>query len=108
MLDIRLIRTEPDAVRAALARRGDVAADAIDRMLELDARWRALTAEQNRASKGRRGAPTPGEREQMAALAARGRELTDHETAVRGELDELLLGLPNIPAAAAPPADTVM
>src|SRR5487761_1553323 len=115
MLDIRLIRTEPDAVRAALARRGDVAADAIDRVLELDARWRALTAEleelraeQNRASKGRRGAPTPGEREQMAALAARGRELTDHETAVRGELDELLLGLPNIPAAAAPPADTVM
>ena len=33
----------------------------------------------------------------MAALAARGRELTDHETAVRGELDELLLGLPNVP-----------
>ena len=34
----------------------------------------------------------------MAALAARGRELTDLETAIRGELDELLLGLPNIPA----------
>ena len=44
----------------------------------------------------------------MAALAARGRELTDHETAVRGELDQLLLGLPNIPAEDAPPADTVL
>ncbi|MDE3133776.1 MAG: serine--tRNA ligase [Acidobacteriota bacterium] len=115
MLDIRLIRSEPDAVRSALARRGDVASDAIDRVLELDERWRGLTtqleelrAEQNRASKGRRGAPTPEEREQMAALAARGRELTDHETAVRGELDELLLGLPNVPSAAAPPADTVL
>ena len=60
MLDIRLIRSDPDAVRAALARRGDVAADAIERVLELDERWRGLTteleelrAEQNRASKGR-------------------------------------------------------
>jgi seryl-tRNA synthetase len=115
MLDIRLIRTEPDAVRSALKRRGDVADDAIDRVLELDGRWRGLTteleelrAEQNRASKGRRGAPTPEEREQMAALAARGRELTDLETTVRGELDELLLGLPNIPTDDAPPADTVL
>ncbi len=115
MLDIRLIRTEPDAVRSALKRRGDVAADAIDRVLELDRRWRGLTteleelrAEQNRASKGRRGAPTPEEREQMAVLAARGRELTDLETSVRGELDELLLGLPNIPSEQAPPTDTVL
>ncbi len=115
MLDIRLIRSEPDAVRSALARRGDVAADAIDRVLELDGRWRGLTmeledlrAEQNRASKGRRGAPTPEEREQMAALAARGRELTDLETIVRGELDELLLGLPNVPSQDAPGADTVL
>jgi seryl-tRNA synthetase len=115
MLDIRLIRTEPDAVRNALKRRGDVADDAVDRVLELDERWRGLTtqleelrAEQNRASKGRRGAPTPEEREQMAALAARGRELTDLETTVRGELDELLLGLPNVPSDDAPPADTVL
>ncbi|MGH2860881.1 MAG: serine--tRNA ligase [Solirubrobacteraceae bacterium] len=115
MLDIRLIRSEPDAVRSALARRGDVADDAIDRVLELDGRWRGLTteleelrAEQNRASKGRRGAPTPEEREQMATLAARGRELTDLETTVRGALDELLLGLPNVPSADAPGADTVL
>ena len=104
MLDIRLIRSDPDAVRTALARRGDVADDAIDRVLELDERWRGLTteleelrAEQNRASKGRRGAPSPEEREQMAALAARGRELTDLETSVRCELDQLLLALPNPP-----------
>ena len=115
MLDIRLIRSEPDAVRSALARRGDVADDAVDRVLELDGRWRGLTteleelrAEQNRASKGRRGAPTPEEREAMGALAARGRELTDLETTVRSELDELLLGLPNMPFDSAPPVDTVL
>ncbi len=115
MLDIRLIRSEADAVRAGLARRGDVAPDAIDRVLELDGRWRGLTtqleelrAEQNRSSKGRRGAPTPEERAEMAATAARGRELTDLETIVRGELNELLLGLPNLPAEDAPPVDTVL
>ncbi|HUY58520.1 MAG TPA: serine--tRNA ligase [Solirubrobacteraceae bacterium] len=115
MLDIRLIRSEPDAVRTALARRGDVSDDAIDRVLELDERWRGLTleleglrAEQNRQSKGRRGAPTPEEREQMGALAARGRQLTDLETSIRGDLDQLLLGLPNVPAPDAPPADTVL
>ena len=66
ILDIRLIRRDPDAVRAALARRSPEAAAAVDRVLELDERWRALTAqleelraEQNRASSGRKGAPTP-------------------------------------------------
>jgi len=115
MLDIRLIRSEPGAVRTALARRGDVSDDAIDRVLELDERWRGLTveleglrAEQNSLSKGRRGAPTAEEREQMAALAARGRELSDLETSIRGDLDQLLLGLPNIPAQDTPPADTVL
>ncbi|MGH2844221.1 MAG: serine--tRNA ligase [Solirubrobacteraceae bacterium] len=115
MLDIRLIRGEPEAVRAALGRRGDVAGDAIDRALALDGRWRELTvaleelrAEQNRFNKGRRGAPSADQREQMAALAARGRELTDSETSVRSQLDQLLLGLPNLPDGAAPAQDTVL
>ncbi len=115
MLDIRLIRSDADAVRAALARRGDVAGDAIDQVLALDAQWRGITvaleelrAEQNRFNKGRTGAPTAAERDQMAASAARGRSLTDDETAVRAQLDELLLGLPNIPFDDSPPADTVL
>ena len=115
MLDLRLIRRDPDAVRAALARRGTEAAAAVDHVLELDQRWRALTAEaeelraeQNRASRGRRGPPTPEEREQLAALAARGRELSDQETAVRAELDAALAGLPNLPADDAPDEDTVL
>ena len=69
ILDIQLIRRDPDAVRAALAREHGAAA-AIDRVLELDERWRALRtelegpqAEQNAASKGRKGPPTPEERE---------------------------------------------
>ncbi|MGH2884242.1 MAG: serine--tRNA ligase, partial [Solirubrobacteraceae bacterium] len=115
MLDIQLIRREPDAVRAALSRRGDAASDAVDRVLELDQRWRAirtaleeLQAEQNRASKGRKGPPTPEEREQLAALAARGRALSDEETAVASERERELASLPNLPAADAPDEDTVL
>jgi len=115
VLDIRLIREEPARVRDALARRGDVAPEAVDRVLELDQRWRSITAsleelraEQNRMNKGRSGAPSPEEREQMAALAARGRELTDEETSVRGELHRALVTLPNLPSEDAPPQDTVL
>ncbi len=102
-------------MRAALARRGEQAAAAVDRVLELDRRWRAVTAEaeelraqQNRASRGRKGPPTPQEREQLAMLAARGRELSDHETALRAELDAELATLPNLPADDAPDEDTVL
>jgi seryl-tRNA synthetase len=108
-----LIRREPDAVRAALTRRGPDAAAAVDRVLELDGRWREirtaleeLQAEQNRASRGRKGPPTPEEREQLATLAGRGRELSDAETAVRVERDTALASLPNLPAPDAPDEDT--
>jgi seryl-tRNA synthetase len=110
-----LIRREPDAVRTALTRRGPDAAAAVDRVLELDQRWREirtaleeLQAEQNRASRGRRGPPTPEEREQLASLAARGRELSDSETAVRMERDAALASLPSLPSADAPDEDTVL
>jgi seryl-tRNA synthetase len=115
VLDIRLIRRDPDAVRAALARRGPAAAAAIDEVLELDERWRALTAEAeevraelNRASRGRKGAPTPEEREQLAQLSARGRELSDGVSTVQAERDRLLASLPNSPAEDAPDEDTVL
>jgi seryl-tRNA synthetase len=84
-------------------------------VLELDERWRSLTAEleelraeQNRASRGRKGAPTPEEREQLAALAARGRSLSDQETRLRAELDAELASLPNLPLPDAPDEDTVL
>jgi seryl-tRNA synthetase len=115
MLDIRLIRGDPDAVRAALARRGPEPAAGVDAVLELDRRWRELTAElealraeQNQASKGRKGAPTPEEREQLSQLAARGRALSEQETALKAELDAELAALPSMPSPEAPDEDTVV
>jgi seryl-tRNA synthetase len=84
-------------------------------LLELDARWRALVteleevrAEQNRASRGRRGPPTPEERQHLAELAERGRTLSDEETAVRSQRDAVLSSLPSLPADDAPDEDTVL
>jgi seryl-tRNA synthetase len=100
-------------VRAALARRGDEAG--LERVLELDARWRELTqelervqAELNEASRGRTGPPTPEEREALAALSERGRTLSDEQRAVEAERDTALAALPNLPDEDAPPEDTVL
>jgi seryl-tRNA synthetase len=115
VLDLRLIRRDPDAVRSALARRGDADAQAIDRLLAIDERWRELTtqleslqAEQNETSRALRGAPTDEQRARMRALAERGRALSDEQAEVKRELDELLLTLPNLPAPDAAPEDTVI
>jgi seryl-tRNA synthetase len=115
VLDIRLIRAETETVRQALARRGPQEAEKVNRVLELDQRWRALTAEleelraeQNRASRNRRGAPTPEERQLLAELSARGRQMSEQLTTVAGGRDRLLASLPNLPAPDAPDEDTVL
>jgi seryl-tRNA synthetase len=115
VLDIKLIRRDPDGVRAALARRGAEAAEAIDRVLEVDERWRAVTAqleelraEQNKASRALRGAPTEAQRAELAELAARGRQLSDEETSLGSQRELALLALPNLPSPEAPDEDTVL
>jgi seryl-tRNA synthetase len=115
VLDLRLIRSEPELVRSALARRGPEHGETIDRLLELDARWRQATqaleeqkAELNAASRGLRGAPSPEERERLAALSERGRELSDDESRLKTERDALLASLPNLPAEDAPLEDAVI
>ena len=102
-------------MRTALSRRGPGAVEAIDRVLELDEQWRALTtqleqlrSEQNAASKALKGAPSPEQREQLAQLSARGRALSDDETRLRSERDTALTSLPNLPSDDAPDQDTVL
>jgi seryl-tRNA synthetase len=115
MLDIRLIRRDPEGVVVALSRRGPRAADQIRELLELDERWRALTteleelrSEQNAASKALRGAPDEAQRARLAELAARGRALSDQESAMRTQRDVALAALPNLPLPEAPDQDSVL
>jgi seryl-tRNA synthetase len=120
MLDVRLIRREPEAVRSALARRGDASGAGLERVLELDARRRELLprlegikAEQNAASKEIGAAKQRGEDASAAIaamedVAARGRELSDQVAQVDRDLQATLVEVPNLPDEDAPPQDTVL
>ncbi len=110
MLDLKAIRDNPDAFRAALQRRG--AADAFETVLDLDQRLRdlktqveALRAEQNRASK-EIGRAVPDERQaKIDAVGALSQQLKDLEPRLQqtqDELDQLLLRIPNVPHESVP------
>src|ERR1700743_1880473 len=112
MLDLKLLRSEPERVKAALARRG--AGGEVDELLTLDARRRELLptlenaqAERNVASKRigeikREG----GDADAEIAAVGRLRETIDagkeELEALEGALRELTLALPNIPDDDAP------
>jgi seryl-tRNA synthetase len=117
MLDIRLIRDQPDLVKARLATRGSDMADAVDAALQVDSRRRAvetrlqgLQAERNRLSK------------EIGALRSKGQDTTLIEAGVKAhsaemqalsqqgalleqEQRDLLLNLPNLPQQSVPAGD---
>jgi seryl-tRNA synthetase len=106
VLDIKLIRAQPDVVKAG-ARKKRIACD-VDKILVLDKQWRemstevdSLRAEQKNASKAI-GSAAPADRPRLAEeqkqkkadLAVREQGLA----ALAKDLHELLLLVPNIPA----------
>ena len=112
MLDIELIRSDPEFVRAALLKRVDdvdlgpvLAADAVRRKLasEVD----AARSERNRQAKeiGRlkaSGADTAQAQSQAAALGDQVTEMTASLTAAEKTLHDLLMELPNLPDERSP------
>jgi seryl-tRNA synthetase len=121
VLDLRLIRREPDMVRAALARRGPELADRVDRVVALDADWReatqtaeALRAEQKAASEqvaaGKREQRDVGPQlERLKQVSSEVKELGERARQAELQLQELLVTLPNLPdPTAAEPEDEVV
>jgi len=120
MLDLKLMRRDPEVVRAALARRGGDVAGRVDDVLALDVKRRELTTEaervkaaQNQASKAIAAAKREGEDvsaviAETTTLAERGRVLRDELAIVDGELEQGLRALPNLPDPTAADADTVV
>jgi seryl-tRNA synthetase len=117
MLDLRLLRQEPDAVRAGLAVRGAaVQTDAVvTRVLGLDEERRALIAEGD-ALKARRNAVSQevGERKrrgegadeviaEMKAVGERIRQIDARLREIEAEIEDALLRTPNIPHASVQP-----
>lgn len=112
MLDPRLIRNDPERVRAGLAAK-QVEAD-IDLLLEIDGERRALIArteelKQQRnvaseriAEKKKSGEDASEEIAQTRVISERIRELDAELGELQARFDELLLGLPNLPDPNAP------
>ena len=115
MIDIRLLRSDPDAVKAAIARRGEDTSG-LDRVVELDARQRTLAAERDEIrnevktiSKQVGGFHRDGKADEAAELQARSRDLgakedalADEVAVLADEVREVLLRVANLPSADAP------
>ena len=115
MLDLHLIRSESDAVKESLRRRG-LDGSEIDRVLELDIEHRrllqrqeSLRSEVKSLSKEVGAAKRAGDEEAAAAVQARSRALGDEEReaahaaeAIGAEVRAQLLVIPNLPSPDAP------
>ncbi|HKH42480.1 MAG TPA: serine--tRNA ligase [Solirubrobacterales bacterium] len=117
---MKQIRSEPDAVRSALARRG--AAEQLDELISVDERRRELNtridgirAEQNKlsaqieeaAKAGKAGEPEFAElRDRSSALKSELRELEPQLDELDQRREALLVSLPNLPEPEAPDGET--
>ncbi len=106
MINLKAARAHPDAFRAALARKG--AADAFDRLLAADERWRALVprVDELRARTKLGGKPTPEQREELQGVKAELKEAEDALSAAEAERDAALVLVPNPPHESTPDGDT--
>jgi seryl-tRNA synthetase len=116
VLDLRLIREQPDAVERALADRGG--AELIKPILARDADRRRLVREseelkalRNRVSEAigqakRRGEDASAEQARMREVGERIKTLETELRAVDADLERLLLQLPNLPDPSVPPGQT--
>ncbi|HET9512625.1 MAG TPA: serine--tRNA ligase [Gemmatimonadales bacterium] len=118
MIDIKRLRQDPEAVRAALRRRLDPGVDAmIDRMLELDRRRRealvqveTLKASRNAASeevarRKRAGEPADDLLARLKTSSDQVKQLDADVREIDQQLDALVLTVPNPPHASVPDGD---
>ena len=106
MIDLKAARANPDAVRAALARKG--AGEAFDRLLEADERWRALVprVDELRGRTKLSGKPTPEQREELQTVKAELKDVEEALTKAEAERDALALRVPNPPHDDVPDGST--
>ena len=109
MLDIRYIKENPEEVIARLAIKGKDAKEDIAKIIELDAKRRALItetealkAEQNKTSKmipmyKKEGKDTSEIFAQMKELSEKAKAIDEKVKDIEGELEGVMLCLPNLP-----------
>ena len=106
MIDLKAARNDPDAFRAALARKG--AAEAFDRLLAADERWRALVPriDELRGRTKLKGKPTPEQLEELQAVKEELRAAEEEYARAEEERDTLALLVPNVPHEDVPDGST--
>ena len=114
MLDIKLIRSEPDKVKAAMRSRNMDLDDAIDSLLDIDVKRRELMlateqlkAEQNAASKEipaikKAGGDTTEIMAKMKECSDKVKEIGTKLSALEAAQQELLYSIPNMPSDSVP------
>ncbi len=115
MLDVRLIRTDPEAVQSALSRRGEDPA-AVNRVHELDAELRSLAAKRDslraeirvisnevgKLFREQRKDDATELQEQSRLLGAEEKALDQRADELTAQLREQLLRMPNLPSVDCP------
>ena len=116
MLDIRLIRDNPDEVRRGLALKGDV--QALDEILRLDVERRTLSEETDQlrarrntlsreiSERAKSGGDASALKDESRQIGTRIADGDDRLRAIESELREILLRLPNLPHESVPPGRT--
>ena len=102
MIDIRAARAEPDAYRAALARKG--AAEEFDALMEADRAWLALVpqVDELRAKTKLKGKPTPEQIEELKGVKAELQQVEEELAAAEQRRTELLERVPSPPDPGSP------
>jgi seryl-tRNA synthetase len=106
VIDLKAARSDADAWRTALARKG--AAKEFDALLEADERWRALIPEVDelRGQTKLKGKPTPEELEALRPVKAALKEAEQKLAAAEAERDAALALVPNPPHESVPDGQT--
>ena len=106
MIDLKAARAEPDAWRAALARKG--AAEAFDALLAADERWRLLVprVDDLRSRTKLKGKPTPEQLEELQGVKEELRAAEEELAAAEAAREDALALVPNPPHDSAPDGET--
>lgn len=102
MIDLKAARNDPQAWRAAVARKG--AAEAFERLLEADRRWLELVpqVDELRGKTKLKGRPTPEQLEELKEVKERLQALETELAAAEAARDEWLAQVPNPPHESVP------
>ncbi len=115
MLDLKLIRKEPDVVKAALARRGEEWIQVLQEVIEKDQHWRNLTTSaenlramqrshsDNIAAGKKAGTDVEPELTKMKEMSTQVKDLVEQARVAEKQLGAALARLPNLPDPSAAP-----